>query len=206
MSFSTYKSISAVAKEFQITVIRDNFIVETEFSISEVFRTELDLIFSEGVFDNSEIAICENIIYPILKEVWKTYRHNFLIWSHQTLSYDDKLSGVPDYILAKRSPLGTVVFDKPYFVLVEAKKESDFSEGWGQCLAEMVAVQRINEEPKQSIFGIVSNGAMWQFGKLRGDSFTQNKLFYTIQELERLFGAVNYVFQQCELQLGEIDM
>ncbi|MCP2730321.1 hypothetical protein [Limnofasciculus baicalensis] len=202
MSFSTYKSISAVAKEFQIKVIRDNFIVEREFSISEVFRTELDLIFSEGVFDNSEIAICENIIYPILKEVWKTYRHNFLIWSHQTLSYDDKLSGVPDYILAKRSPLGTVVFDKPYFVLVEAKKESDFSEGWGQCLAEMVAVQRINEEPEQSIFGIVSNGAMWQFGKLRGDSFTQNKLFYTIQELERLFGAVNYVFQQCELQLN----
>jgi hypothetical protein len=25
--------------------------------------------------------------------------------------------------LAKRSPLGTVVFDKPYFILVEAKKE-----------------------------------------------------------------------------------
>ena len=203
MSFSTYKSISAVAKEFKIKVIRDNFIVETEFPISEVFRRELDLIFSEGVFDNSEIAICENIIYPILKEVWKAYRHHFLIWSHQTLSYDEKLSGVPDYILAKRSPLGTVVFDKPYFVLVEAKKESDFSEGWGQCLAEMVAVQRINEESEQNIFGIVSNGAMWQFGKLRGDCFTQNKLFYTIQELERLFGAVNYVFQQCELQLGE---
>ncbi len=206
MSFSTYKSISAVAKEFKITVIRDNFIVETEFPISEVFRTELDLIFSDGVFDNSEIAICENIIYPILKEVWKVYRHHFIIWSHQTLSYDEKLSGVPDYILAKRSPLGTVVFDKPYFVLVEAKKESDFSEGWGQCLAEMVAVQRINEESEQSIFGIVSNGAMWQFGKLRGDCFTQNKLFYTIQELERLFGAVNYVFQQCELQLGELYM
>ena len=91
MSFSNYKSISAVAKEFEIKVIRDNFIIETEFPISEIFRTELDLIFSDGVFDNSEIAICENIIYPILKEVWKAYRHNFLIWSHQTLSYNDKL-------------------------------------------------------------------------------------------------------------------
>ncbi len=85
---------------------------------------------------------------------------------------------------------------------MEAKKESDFSEGWGQCLAEMIAVQRINEEPEQSIFGIVSNGVMWQFGKLIEDTFTQNKLFYTIQELERLFGAVNYVFQQCDLQLN----
>jgi hypothetical protein len=201
MPFSNYKNISTVAKAFQIKYQRDNFIVETELAISDIFRNELDLIFNEGVFDNSEIAICENIIYPVLKEVWKAYRTKFLLWSHQTLIYDENLSGIPDYILAKRSPLGTVVFDKPYFVLVEAKKESTFDEGWGQCLAEMVAVQRLNNEPEQTIFGIVSNGAMWQFGKLILDTFTQNKKFYTIQELERLFAAVNYVFQQCELQL-----
>lgn len=202
MPFSNYKSISAVAKEFQIKYVRDNFIIEMEFAISETFRQELDLIFNEGVFDNSEIAICENIIYPVLKEVWKAYRSKFLLWSHQTLIYDDKLCGIPDYILAKRSSLGTVVFDKPYFVLVEAKKESDFTEGWGQCLAEMLAVQRINNEPKNTVFGIVSNGAVWQFGKLNLDIFTQNKTFYTIQDMERLFAAVNYVFQQCELQLA----
>ncbi len=201
MPFSSYKSISVVAKEFQIKYIRDNFIMETHFEISETFRQELDLIFNEGVFDNSEIAICENMIYPVLKEVWKAYRSKFLLWSHQTLIYDQNLCGVPDYILAKRSPLGTVVFDKPYFVLVEAKKESDFTEGWGQCLAEMLAVQRINNEPEKTIFGIVSNGAIWQFGKLNLDIFTQNKTFYTIQDLDQLFAAVNYVFQQCELQL-----
>jgi hypothetical protein len=201
MPFSSYKSISVVAKEFQIKYVRDNFIMETHFEISDTFKQELDLIFNEGVFDNSEIAICENIIYPVLKEVWKAYRSKFLLWSHQTLIYDDKLCGVPDYILAKRSPLGTVVFDKPYFVLVEAKKESDFTEGWGQCLAEMLAVQRINNEPEKTIFGIVSNGAVWQFGKLNIDIFTQNKTFYTIQDLEQLFASVNYVFQQCELQL-----
>jgi hypothetical protein len=42
---------------------------------------------------------------------------------------------------------------------------------------------------------------MWQFGKLKLEMFTQNKFFYTIQDLERLFAAVNYVFKQCELQL-----
>jgi hypothetical protein len=201
MAFSSYKSISAVAKEYQIKYLRQDFIIETEFTISDIFRQELDLIFNEGVFDNSEIAICENIIYPVLKEVWKAYRSNFLLWSHQTLIYDEKLSGIPDYILAKRSPLGTVVFDKPYFVLVEAKKESDFTEGWGQCLAQLIAVQKINNEPEKNIFGIVSNGAIWQFGKLNLDTFTQNKIFYTIQELERLFAAINYIFLQCEFQL-----
>ena len=198
----SYKNIGTVAKEFQIQYIRDNFITETEFSINDFFRQELELVFNEGVVDNSESAICENIIYPILKEVWKAYRNNFLLWSHQALNYDEKLCGVPDYVLAKRSPLGSVVFDKPYFILVEAKKESDFSEGWGQCLAEMIVVQRLNQIPEQTIFGIVSNGLIWQFGKLNIDIFTQNKIFYTIQELERLFAAINYVFQQCELQLN----
>ena len=204
MPYSSYKNIGTVAKEFQIKYIRDNFITETEFPISEFFRQELELVFNEGVVDNSESAICENIIYPILKEVWKAYRSNFLLWSHQALNYDginDKC-GVTDYVLARRSPLGFVVFDKPYFVFVEAKKESDFSEGWGQCLAEMIAVQRLNQMPEQSIFGMVYNGLIWQFGKLNIDIFTQNKLFYTIQELERLFAAINYVFGQCELQLN----
>lgn len=129
------------------------------------------------------------------------YRSNFVIWSHQALNYDEKLSGVPDYVLAKRSPLGSVVFDKPYFVLVEAQKESDFNEGWGQCLAGKIAVQRLNKIPEQTIFGIVSNGLIWQFGKLKIDIFTQNKIFYSIQELNKLFAAINYIFQQCELQL-----
>ncbi len=187
----------------QIKYVRDNFIIETEFAVSQGFRDELELIFNEGVFDNSEIAICENIIYPVLKEVWKAYRSKFLLWSHQNLSYDENLCGVPDYVLAKRSPLGTVVFDKPYFVLVEAKKESDFTEGWGQCVAEMVAVQRLNNDAEQTIFGIVSNGAIWQFGKLILDNFTQNKVFYTIQELDRLFAAINYVFRECESPLDK---
>lgn len=82
MPFRNYKSISAVDKEFQINCRRNNLIVETEFAVSEVFRNELELIFNEGVFDNSEIAICENIIYPVLKEVGKNYCSNVILWSH----------------------------------------------------------------------------------------------------------------------------
>jgi hypothetical protein len=43
------------------------------------------LLFSEGVVNNSEAAICENLIYPVLKEVWKVYRRKFILWSHETL-------------------------------------------------------------------------------------------------------------------------
>jgi len=203
MSFSNYKSISTVLKEFQITYTEANFIGETEFSIPDYFREDLETVMQDGVVDNSEFAICENLIYPILKEIWKHYRSNFVLWSHQSLIYDQNLSGFPEYILAKRSPLGKVVFEKPYFLLVEAKQDK-FDEGWAQCLAEMVAAQRLNDELQIVILGIVSNGDRWQFGKLETNTFTRNKTFYTIQELDKLFGAVNYVFQQCEIQLNNL--
>jgi hypothetical protein len=203
MAFSSYKMIGEVLKEFQITYTEANFMGEIEFKISDYFREDLALVMQEGVINNSEFAICENLIYPVLKEVWKCYYSNFVLWSHQSLTYDQNLSGFPEYILAKRSPLGKVVFDKPYFLLVEAKQDK-FEEGWAQCIAELLAAQRLNESLKITIFGIVSNGDHWQFGKLENTLFTRNKTFYTIQELDKLFAAVNYVFKQCEIQLNEL--
>jgi len=147
--------------------------------------------------------VCENLIYPVIKEVWKSYYSKFVLWSHRSLTYDLNLSGFPEYILAKRSPLGKFVFEKPYFLLVEAKQDK-FDEGWAQCLAEMIAAQRLNDELQVTIFGIVSNGKRWEFGKLENENFMHNQAFYTIQEIDRLFALVNYVFQQCEIQLDEL--
>ena len=200
MPFSAYKTIGAVLKEFQITYTESNFIVETKFEISDYFREDLEIVIQDNVVNNSEFAICEYLIVPILKEVWKLYRSQFILWSHQTLNCDANLNGIPEYVLAKKSPLGKLVFDRPYFVLIEAKQDN-FDAGWAQCMAEMIAAQRLNENPNQEVFGIVSNGGIWQFGKLKGNIFTQNKTFYTIQELDKLFGAINYVFQQCKLLL-----
>lgn len=203
MPFSNYKSISAVLKKFQIKYVQTNFVLEREFSVKDDFKSELDLLFTDGVIDNSESAICENLIYPVLKEVWKFYRSKLTLWSHQTLIYDEDLSGIPDYIVTQRNPLATIVFDKPYFLAVEAKQDK-FEEGWGQCLAEMIAVQRINDDLEKTVFGIVSNGKVWQFGKLNADIFTRSRNLYTIEELDKLFAAVNYIFQQCELQINNL--
>jgi hypothetical protein len=200
MAFSNYKSISSVIKKFQIKYVQSNFMLEVEFPAKESFKEELDLLFTDGVIDNSEDAICENLIYPVLKEVWKPYRSKLTLWSHEALAYDEDLSGIPDYTVTQRNSLSTIVFDKPYFLVVEAKQDK-FEEGWSQCLAEMIAVQRINDDFVSDIFGIVSNGKIWQFGKLVGDVFTRNKNLYMIQDLDKLFAAVNYIFQQCELKI-----
>lgn len=198
MPFSFYKTIDSVLKEFQITYTQANFIVETEFNISDSFREDLEIVMQDGAPECSEYAICENFIYPSLREVWKHYRQKFVLWSHKSLNYDEKLSGFPEYILAQKSPLGNVVFDKPFFILIEAKQDN-FEYGWAQCLAEMIAARELNEKPEQEVFGIASNGKMWQFGKLKKNVFTKNQQSYLIDNLDRLIGAIDYIFKQCEL-------
>ena len=168
--------------------------------IRDAFREELEFCLREFAFEESEAAVCETIIFPVLKEAYRNYRDRFALWSHKAIAYDEQLSGTPDYILAKRSPLGKQVFEKPYLVAIKAKKD-DFIKGWAQCLAEMVAIQKINELPDQVVFGIVSNGQLWQFGKLKAALFVKEVRSYTISDLERLLAAINYIFGQCQLEL-----
>jgi hypothetical protein len=202
MGFSAYKNLSTVLKEYQIFHTDANFIIETEFPVPDYLRENLEIVMQDGVFDNSEYAICEYLIVPILQEIWKHYRNKLILWSHQTLSYDNNLTGIPEYILAKKSPLGKRIFDQPYFVLIEAKQD-DFDAGWAQCLAEMIAAQKLNENADQEIFGITSNGKFWEFGKLKNNVFTRNKHSYLIDDLNKLFSAINYIFHQTELLLDQ---
>ncbi|MEQ8536709.1 MAG: hypothetical protein RIB93_04495 [Coleofasciculus sp. D1-CHI-01] len=201
MSFESYKNIGEVLKEYEITSSETNYIIETEIAVRESFREDLEFCLRELTFEESDYAVCETIIFPVLKELYRLDRDKFTLWSHKSLIYNEKLSGVPDYIIAKRSPLGKEVFEQPFFVVVEAKRD-DFIKGWGQCLAEMVAIQKMNDQSEQqTIYGIVSNGQLWQFGKLQNNRFTKNFVAYTIYNLEQLFAALNYVFRQCELEL-----
>ena len=203
MKFSGYKSLAAALKDLQIVYREVDFVEPVEFVVTDYFREDLTMVMREGVVNNSEFAICENLVYPVLKEVWKKYYQQFVIWSHQFLSDGLGLEGFPEYILAKKSDLGKIVFERPFLLLVEAKQD-DFDAAWGQCLAEMVAAQRLNGSEQIPLFGIASNGGVWQFGRLVGDRFDLNQFFYTIQELDRLLSAVNFVFQECDRQLSTL--
>jgi len=123
----------------------------------------------------SEAARCEAIIFPVLKESYKAYADRYALWIKQSIAYDDILNGTPDYFISTRSELGKTVVGSPLILLVEAKK-NDFEQGWGQCLAELVAAQKINGNADFPVYGIVTDGTLWQFGRLVGDVFTQNRL------------------------------
>jgi len=97
-------------------------------------------------------------------------------------------------MFATKSPLGKTVLARPIIVLVEAKR-SDFEQGWGQCLAELVAAQKLNDDVELPVYGVVTNGELWKFGKLVGDVFTMNIEGYTIAQNAALFGAIHFLLQ-----------
>ena len=53
----------------------------------------------------------------------------------------------------------------------------------------------MNDNLDFPVYGIVTDGIMWQFGRLVGDAFTRNRTNFSLDNLPNLFGAVNSVFK-----------
>jgi hypothetical protein len=60
------------------------------------------------------------------------------------------------------------------------------------------AAQQMNQRPEQVIFGSVSSGEFWFFGKLDGKTLSQDPRSFTLTHLDDLFAALNYIFQQAK--------
>ena len=195
MAFSDFKTISEVLEKFRIVYTENDFFhVEVPLNPSEQFLEDFEFCRQHIDVFASEAARCETIIFPILKEIYKRYADNYALWIQKPIAYDELLSGTPDYLIATKSELGKPVVGTPLILLVEAKK-NDFEQGWGQCLAELVAAQKINDAPDFPVYGIVSDGIQWQFGHLIGDVFTQNRTNFSVDNLPVLFAAVDSIFK-----------
>ena len=195
MAFSDFKTLTEVQKRFEIRDSASDFVSgDNLLSPSEQFLQGLAFARQHLNVFRSEAARCEAIIYPILLESYKAYAERYMLWIREPLAYDGILSGTPAYFVATRSALGKNVVGTPVVMVVEAKK-NDFEIGWGQCLAAMIAAQKINRNAMFPVYGIVTDGVSWQFGKLAGDTFMENITPFSLGDVPRLFGAIDAVFK-----------
>jgi len=201
MAFSDYKHISQVQQQFHITYQEERFLAADELAPPAQFLEEfafnqqhLDIYASEG--SRSEL-----IILPLLRESYKPYAHEYELWVQKGMAYDEMLCGTPDYLLATRSELGKTVLALPLVIVAEAKR-NDFEEGWGQCLAELVAAQKLNQDRHRPVYGIVTDGRRWEFGRLTESMFAQNKEAYNVEQINRLFGILRELFRLATTEHG----
>ena len=181
MPFTQFKNIGSVLTTYDISYTDTNFIVAQPAELPARLTEDIDFALQNTDYSVSEASICENLIYPVLKETWKSFLSHFYLWSHPTWYVDEVLSGIPDYLFTQPTKYGKAVLGAPVLITVEAKKDN-FQEGWGQCAAAMIAAQKLNANNQITIYGIVSNGETWEFAYLEGDRITKNIIGYSIFE------------------------
>jgi hypothetical protein len=105
------------------------------------------------------------------------------------------LNGICDFLIS-RSP-AQLTIKAPVIAVVEAKK-GVLRDGWGQCIAELVAAQKFNQQRHQEIscdYGIVTNGLLWQFIKLSEKMVSIEPTEISLQPLDQLLGILTWLAQ-----------
>lgn len=183
------------------------FNIKQEFTPSVVFKEELafSLEMYQIAADYSEKMACTDFISPFLREVWKKYCKKLYVWQDMTIDADAEqgLTGAPDYCISQINNEPSA----PYFVIIEAKEEEKLrKKAWGQALAAMRGIQILNKlevSLELPVYGGVSNGLLWQFGKLVEDKFIMFpegyiSIFDTENPDIRILNILNMIFAQSE--------
>ena len=144
---------------------------------------------------NTEKARSENIISPILRELFRHNRQKMTFFPGYGLNVDFQrgLNGNCDYIVAGRANIAELT--NPIICLVEGKN-GVLEDGYGQCGAEMYAARIYNEDlgtPNDEIFGAVTNGQEWQFLMLREQTIYIDSHTFSLDRLSHILGILQYI-------------
>jgi hypothetical protein len=194
MSYSEFTSIIKVKQAFGLTTVEGpRFLpqispIAPSATLTDFLANSLPVAVATG----SEKARSEMIITPVLLEVRKILQQNISLFSGEdfTVDYESGLNGICDYLIS-RSP-EMLEIEAPAVAVVEAKK-ADLKTGIGQCVAEMVAMQKFNEakgKPIAVIYGSVSNGTQWRFLKLEEKIVSIDLNDYALPPVDEILGML----------------
>lgn len=194
MSYSEFTSIIKVKQAFGLTTVEGpRFLpqispIAPSATLTDFLANSLPVAVATG----SEKARSEMIITPVLLEVRKILQQNVSLFSGEdfTVDYESGLNGICDYLIS-RSP-EMLEIEAPAVAVVEAQK-ADLKTGIGQCVAEMVAMQKFNEakeKPISVIYGCVSNGTQWRFLKLEEKIVSIDLNDYALPPVDEILGML----------------
>ena len=201
MSFTSFTCIDDVVKKYKLVFVQGPLLPPdpTAPPFNDYFREELAFNLRMLPIGRSEIGVGEVLLFPILREAWKPYSKDLALFTHEGLTFDEDLTGTPDYFVCKVSEYGQTIPDIPYLLVVEAKLD-DFERAWGQCSAAMLAAQRLNQTPDAAVYGITTNGSAWQFGVLLGRELKIDPLATALSTLDVLSQRLHAAYRAVQAQ------
>lgn len=199
MSYSEFTTIIKVKEAFGLTTIEGpRFLpqippIAPSATLTDFLANSLPVAVATG----SEKARSEMIITPILLEVRKILQEKISLFSGEDFTVDFKqgLNGICDFLISRSSEM--LEIEAPAVAVVEAKK-ADLKTGVGQCIAEMVAMQKFNEakgKPISVVYGSVSSGTLWRFLKLEETTVSIDLNDYGLMPVEQILGMLVWMVQ-----------
>jgi hypothetical protein len=198
MAFGNFTLASAVA-DFGLTVRSQSLFHDVaDVDVGTGLRYYIETFGQLAVGINTEKARSEWLIAPVFGEVWNRGRGTLFVLSGVDFTVDREagLSGIVDFMVGRGPQLSFVLSPScPILAVVEAKNES-IPGGQGQCVAEMIASLRFNQQAKtdiQTVYGVVTNGVTWKFHRLNGTELTIDTREYLISESDKILGILMYI-------------
>jgi len=193
MSYSQF-TLKSVIETFDLTLVEGgNFFEESqEIAPSPYLAEFISRNLQLAIALNTEKARSELLICPMLIAVKEIGDGKISLFSGEEFNVEPELglNGTCDYLLSL-SP-EQLYIEAPVMVVVEAKKE-DLKTGLGQCIAEMVAAWRFNEQAENNIpiiYGIITTGTLWRFLKLENKTVTIDLSEYFLPPVESILGKL----------------
>jgi len=204
MSYSDF-SLSSVKKAFQLHLIEqiDLFMSTPDLNPSPFLTAILKDNLQIALASNTEKSRSEMIIAPILIDLRKQLENHISIFSGINFTVDPSqgLNGNCDFLISYSQEL--MLLTAPIITLVEAKKE-DLNSGLGQCIAEMIAAQRFNEQEGNEIteiYGVITSGTIWKFLKLVENQVFLDLTEYYLTNLPKILGILSIPIRTIESAL-----
>ncbi len=195
--------------EFTLEIVQKTFQLNTVRSLglfSEIEPVEPSTYLTMGLARKASLATAigtekarsEMIVVAVLVDLLEHFDHSISLFSGIDFSVDAEkgLTGVCDFLVSL-SP-EQFYLDAPIIALVQAKNH-DLKLGLGQCVAEMIAVQRFNADRGNDIstvYGASTTGVQWIFLKLQGKCLHIDMTPYTIERCDRILGILSSMVAQ----------
>jgi hypothetical protein len=201
MSYSDF-SLGSVKKAFQLQLIEkiDLFKETSDLSPSHLLNETIKENLPLALASNTEKSRSEMLITPILIDLRRQFSNRIGIFSGINFTVDPAqgLNGNCDFLISYSEEL--LLVTAPIITLVEAKKE-DLNGGLGQCIAEMIAAQRFNQQEGNEIteiYGVVTSGTVWKFLKLSENQVFLDLTEYYLGDLPKILGILSIGIDRLE--------
>ena len=198
MAYSDFKTLDQVNQELGMMIRSDNecYLHIEPVQVTQWFIDTMKIAYTKAIRINTESSRQALIVDHVFMELTQHVMISFFLENTFNVDSSKGLMGNPDGIISTSD--NELYITSPVIVLVEAKK-SDLGSGLAQCVAEMEAARIFNERkghPISPIYGVVTDGVLWQFLSLHENIATIDSYFYNFDDGSKIVGILKFFVEQ----------